>query len=230
MKKAIIAFSILCVLVLIPYSVYYAYHIGLWRANYVSLDAYPVQGLDVSHHQGEINWAAIPTDQFKFVYIKATEGGDFSDTRFQQNWPAAQQAGLKVGAYHFFTLCSEGKKQADHFIKTVPKGVLDLPPAIDLEFVGNCTGRPTRAAFEKELRDYIRKIEKHYQIQPVLYVTYEFYDAYMVRGPFGRYPLWLRDVWGIPLRTDWHIWQYAENGKVAGIKGPVDLNVMREQP
>ncbi|AQT43495.1 lysozyme [Bartonella apihabitans] len=67
----------------------------------LSLDNYPVRGIDVSHHQGEIDWHKIKSQNISFAYIKATEGGDFKDPQFKKNWDHALEAGLRVGAYHF---------------------------------------------------------------------------------------------------------------------------------
>ena len=66
--------------------------------------AWPGQGIDVSHHQGPIDWTALPVQGVDFAYIKATEGGDHRDTRFAENWRASRAAGVRRGAYHFFTL------------------------------------------------------------------------------------------------------------------------------
>ena len=226
MKKVILALSFL---ILVFAAAYVSYIGGVWRVNYPSLEAYPVQGLDVSHHQGEIDWSKIPKDRFKFVYIKATEGGDFTDKRFDANWRAAKKEGFKVGAYHFFTLCRPGVDQANHFIKTVPLEAMDLPPVIDLEFGGNCSKRPSKEELAKELRDYIEIVEKRYGVEPVLYITYEFHKIYLAGGEFMRYPIWLRDVWGRPKMEGWHMWQYADNARISGVIGPVDLNVMAHE-
>jgi Glycosyl hydrolases family 25 len=67
-----------------------------------------VIGVDVSNHQGEIDWSALAGSNVAFAYIKATEGGDFRDRRFQLNWDGAKRAGLARGAYHFFTQCRSG--------------------------------------------------------------------------------------------------------------------------
>src|SRR5689334_19896361 len=58
-------------------------------------------GIDVASHQGAIDWEAVAGDHMAFAYIKATEGGDFTDDRFAENWDAAGAAGLDRGAYHF---------------------------------------------------------------------------------------------------------------------------------
>lgn len=60
-------------------------------------------GVDVSNHQGVIEWERVSADGISFAYIKATEGGDHVDAQFYANWRAAATAGLDRGAYHFFT-------------------------------------------------------------------------------------------------------------------------------
>src|SRR5690349_19309677 len=106
---------------------------------------YPHQGIDVSHHQGHITWAKLPSQGVDFAYIKATEGSDHVDRRFSRNWHAADRAGVHRGAYHFFGLCSSGEAQAANFVRTVPYDASALAPAVDLEFPGNCKRRPSRA-------------------------------------------------------------------------------------
>jgi lysozyme len=58
-------------------------------------------GIDVSHHQGPIDWSEVATDDIAFAYIKTTEGSDVIDYRFGENWAGAAGAGLDRGAYHF---------------------------------------------------------------------------------------------------------------------------------
>jgi lysozyme len=65
-------------------------------------------GIDVSHHQGVIDWERVANDGISFAYMKATEGNEFVDERFADNWRGAANAGLDRGAYHYFPLCSPG--------------------------------------------------------------------------------------------------------------------------
>lgn len=207
---------------------YGSYTLGLWRVHYPALNEFPVHGLDVSHHQGEIRWDEIPKDRFGFVFIKATEGGDFKDTKFLQNWRDARRAGFKVGAYHFFTLCKPGFEQAKNFMQTVPREPKALPPVIDLEYVGNCSKRPTREEFIKELDTYNRLVYAHYRQKPIIYTTYEFYRDYLDGTPYQDYAIWIRDIWTKPKPeafSNLRFWQYADNARIAGIDVPVDLNV-----
>src|SRR5262245_16273620 len=105
----------------------------LWF-NMPSFRRYPVQGLDVSAHQGNIDWKQVASGPWSFVYIKASEGGDFKDPSFGANWAASGKTGLLRGAYHFFTFCRPGKDQAANFIASVPREAGSLPPVADLEF------------------------------------------------------------------------------------------------
>ena len=77
------------------------------------------EGIDLSHHNGRVNWDALSSAPLDFVYLKATEGRDWKDTRFQENWLAASERGWHVGAYHFYLLCRNGAAQAENFIQSV---------------------------------------------------------------------------------------------------------------
>jgi lysozyme len=201
---------------------------GILHIHRPSRGKFPIQGIDVSEHQGEIDWAQIDRRAVNFVFIKATEGGDFRDRQFQRNWLGAKNAGIARGAYHFFTFCKAGAVQAQNFIDTVPVDRDILPPVIDLEFSGNCQRRLSQVELDRELTAYIQKIVDVYRQPPILYVTNEFYTTYL-QSKFTQYPIWISDFYTTPdLRRDertWLFWQYSERGRVAGIDTLVDLNV-----
>lgn len=111
---------------------------------------YPVRGIDVSRHQGDIDWKRVAADDVSFAIIKATEGGDWVDPKFSENFREARAAGLKVGAYHFYRFNRTGAEQAQNFIKTVPRNRDMLPPVIDIEFSGNKSDRPSPVDLARE--------------------------------------------------------------------------------
>lgn len=229
-RHIILSTLLLCACVAAAFVTYQA---GWWRFNIPGADLYPVRGLDVSHHQGEIDWGQVPLFQYRFVYIKATEGGDWVDPRFTVNWDNARKHGFETGAYHFFTLCKSGENQADNYIRTVPKAEKVLPPAIDLEYVGNCKARPAPGDLHRELRVMADKLKSHYGATPLLYTTHEFYRDYLAGSEFAGYPLWLRDVVREPDWDAWPgltLWQYGDNIRVSGIRGPVDVNARPARP
>jgi lysozyme len=189
---------------------------------------FPTQGIDVSHHQGRIDWARLPAQGVDFAYIKASEGGDHRDRSFAANWAGARRAGIARGAYHFFTLCRSGADQAANFIAAVPADADALPPAVDLEHLGNCSRTLSLEAFHKELADYLRLVEGHYGKPTLLYLTREFDETYQVSARVDR-PLWLRSLIVEPRfgARPWHLWQVSSFRRLRGIEGRVDWNVRR---
>jgi lysozyme len=189
---------------------------------------FPVQGIDISHHQGKIDWRLLPNQGVDFAYIKASEGGDHRDRAFAANWAGARKAGIAHGAYHFFTLCRSGTEQAANFIAAVPVDSEALPPAVDLEYMGNCARRVSRAALQREIADYIRLIEARYRKPVILYLTREFDEAYRISSTVRR-PLWLRSLVVKPRfgARPWRMWQASNFRRLRGIEGRVDWNAQR---
>jgi len=192
-----------------------------------ALPKYParfaVRGLDISHHNGVIDWAQVAKSGVTFVYVKASEGGDRADVRLAANLLAARQAGLKVGAYHFFTFCRPGEEQAKHFLSLVKPEAGDLPPAVDVEFVGNCRDVPSREVVRANLETWLALVEKTFARRAVIYSTADAADAFLTGLPN---PLWLRELPGEPKRA-WTFWQFDPGGTVPGIGGSVDLDVFQ---
>ncbi len=202
-------------------------YFGFFYNQKASAQDYPVKGFDVSHHQGEINWSKIPADQFRFVYLKATEGGDYQDPKFQDYWLKAREQRLHVGAYHFYRLCRDGTVQAENFIKTVPTKADALPPVIDLEYDTACIDTYTQEQLLKEIQIMHDRLKAHYGKQPIFYVSTRFYHIVLM-GHFKETPLWIREYDQKPELKDqreWMFWQYSRKGKIKGIEKPVDLNV-----
>jgi len=189
-------------------------------------------GIDVSAHQGSIDWGAVAGDDVTFAYLKATEGGDLVDASFEANSRESTAAGLRAGAYHFFTLCRSGEDQARNFLTSVtsqgPAASLELPPAVDLEFTGNCSARPDQATVASEVDAFVRAVEEALNTRVVFYVLDDFEDAYPTLARWDR-QRWVRSV---AVRPDdpWQIWQASAEAHVAGVDGAVDLNVGRLQP
>lgn len=190
--------------------------------------SYDVHGVDVSAHQGTIDWPALKAAGVAFAFIKATEGGDFIDAEFASNWRRSGRAGIPRGAYHFLTQCQTGLTQAQNFIATVPREPGSLPHVVDAEHMGPCRKGPTVKDIAAELETYLDTIEAHYGKRPIIYTTEEFHDAYL-KGLFPDERFWIRSLIVQPrFRTDqWIVWQYHNKGVRDGVSGPVDLNVFR---
>lgn len=197
------------------------------------ISAYPVRGVDISHYEGGIAWDQVKLAGLSFVYMKATEGGDFVDEKFADNWRGATSAGLVKGAYHFYNFCKGGAEQAANFVATVPAEADALPMTIDLEESAACRKMPKKAAFRADLAAFVEKVRAAYGRTPVLYVNYSIYAKYF-QGESDAYKLWIADTShaapALPDGSAWTMWQYGWHGRVAGIPGEVDLDVFNGTP
>jgi lysozyme len=206
---------------------------GIWQLNHPSATRYPVRGVDVSSYQGYIDWEVLAAEDLCFAFVKATEGSGHIDPYFAQNHAGALEAGLRVGAYHFFSYDSSGFTQAQNFIQAVPVTDDMLPPVVDLEFYGDYGRNPMDAADVRQiLTPLLNELELHYGTKPILYVTRTSYKLY-VQGYYDDYDIWIRSILGSPRLAgtdDWVFWQYTSRGKLEGYSGPerfIDINVFR---
>ena len=197
---------------------------GYLRFAYPGRAAFPVRGVDVSHHQRRIDWARVRAAGYEFAYIKASEGETLRDSAYLRNRDEARRAGLVTGPYHFFTLCTPGEAQARNFLAAQPGDAgPSLPPAVDLEFGGNCSQRPPSDSVIAQLGRFLAIVDSAHGRRAVLYVTKEF-DRDYLRGDTDH-PIWVRDVYRRPrYAREWAFWQYAANGRVDGVDGLIDLD------
>jgi lysozyme len=229
-KRLVLAFALPIALLLLAAALYYE---GVWSVNNPSRAEYPVRGVDVSAYQGEINWPVLAAQDIDFAFIKATEGSSFVDPRFQANWAGARDAGLVVGAYHFFSFESGGDTQAQNMMSTVPVAPDALPPVVDVELYGAFRhSPPDRSAVDRELSILLAALEAHYRVKPILYATGDSYRRYL-SGAYADHPIWIRSVYGPPNLDDgreWTFWQYSARARLDGYRGEerfIDLNVFR---
>ena len=187
-----------------------------------SLHAGERYGIDISHHQGPIDWVAVAHDNVAFAYIKATEGSDFIDDRFATNWGAARAAGILTGAYHVFSLCAPGADQAAAFLDAAPFDA-DLPPAVDLEFSNACVDRPSSAVVDVELSAFVAAVQDATGQVVTMYVGQAFEARYPL-AMFDTHPRWVLSYLRRP-NGSWAVWQVGGYASVEGIDGPVDLDV-----
>ena len=192
---------------------------------------HPIQGIDVSKYQGNIDWQAVHDSGVRFAWIKATEGGDVVDSKFQANWEGARAAGIPRGAYHFMFWCRPWQEEVNWFIKNVPAEPDALPPVLDVEATPQskmCKRTLERDKTIADMRQILQELERHYGKRPVIYSSVDFYQSILYDGALSEYPIWVRSTKYHPAvrygNRHWHIWQYASDGSVPGIRGAVDRN------
>ena len=190
---------------------------------------YPIHGIDVSKFQGDIDWNAVAGSGVKFAWIKATEGGDHADERFQANWTGAKAAGVPHGAYHFVYWCRPPMEEMAFFEQNAPVENDALPPVLDVEATPTsktCHKHLTQEGAIADMRAMLQEMERHYGKRPIIYTTVDFYQAILADGAFMDYPIWVRSVKYKPSvkygPRPWNFWQYQSDGSIAGIQVHVD--------
>jgi lysozyme len=205
-------------------------------------DRYPhpsdfaIQGIDVSKYQGDVDWASVSRSGVQFAWIKATEGGDYLDEKFHQNWDLAREAGLRRGAYHFAYWCRPAQEQAAWFLANVPNDPMALPPVLDVEWNEQSKTCPHHIGREQALADMkiiLDAMEQAYGKRPVIYTSVDFHRD-VLQGEFLNYPIWVRSVKSYPAvkygSRRWHFWQHTAEGAVPGVRGYVDRNAFYGSP
>jgi GH25 family lysozyme M1 (1,4-beta-N-acetylmuramidase)/peptidoglycan hydrolase-like protein with peptidoglycan-binding domain len=192
------------------------------------IEAEYILGVDVSHHNGAIDWQAIKAFGFKYAFCKATEGTNFKDPRFDENWRGMREAGLLRSAYHFANPLLDPLAQARFFREVVgPLQKGDLPPVLDLEKV---TSRTPSETVEFALA-CLRHMEELFGVRPIFY-TYPGYwgTALGKTDRLKDYPLWeahytsgMSPLAMVPWKH-WTFWQYTNQGRVTGIPQALDVN------
>lgn len=183
-------------------------------------------GIDVSHHNGIIDWEIVAKNQnIKFVYIKATEGYRHLDKRYSYNVRHARKAGLRVGSYHLLTTRTSMQTQFGYFSQIVDQYEHDLIPMLDIEEEKLRQWSPEQK--RDSIAKFIRLTREHYGVEPVLYCSHKFYKNFLAPD-FDKYILFLARYSNKHPKLEGQkhhdIWQFTEHGRVRGIEGDVDLD------
>lgn len=188
------------------------------------------QGIDVSEWQGRIDFSRVRNSGIRIVYIKATQGTDYVDPYFEQNYRDADKEGLAIGFYHYVTArtVSDAEEQARYFASYIRGKHQRARPVMDFETFGKLT----RPEIHEIALCFLTALEAETSHIPAIYS-----DSYNASTNFAddrlrRYPLWIAEydvtrpdmenLW-----SSWSGWQYTDRGTVDGINGEVDRDYFR---
>ncbi len=179
-------------------------------------------GIDVSHFQGRVDWAAVKNAGCDFAFAKATEGAGVTDPYFAANWAGMKAAGLLRGAYHFYRAQQDAQQQAAHFLSNVQFEPGDLPPVLDIEVNDGVTGSPLVGG----VQTWLDAVEPVAGAAPIIYTNTPFWNAHF-NDQFSQYPLWIAHYGPQPQPlpvgwTVWTFWQYSQSLGIAGVGGAAD--------
>lgn len=181
-----------------------------------------VHGIDLSHYQGEVFWETVGENtQMAYVYLKATEGGDRIDDKYERNINLAHRYGLKVGSYHFYRPQTPQLKQLENFMTQCLPGEQDLIPMIDIETMGGLS----KEAFCDSLFKFLDLVEEAYKQKPLLYTFTNFYNKNLC-GKLDGYRLMIAQYTTrepvLADGRDFEMWQYTGKGRIVGVSGYID--------
>jgi GH25 family lysozyme M1 (1,4-beta-N-acetylmuramidase) len=195
-----------------------------------------VDGIDVSYHQGSIDWARVAKADKRFAFVRATAGTLTADTAYATNHSGARAAGLAVGSYHFAnpdTAFNDAGNEASWFLRnaTIPSG--DLVPVLDFETANGLDP----ASLTAWAQTWLSHVTAATGVRPIIYTTPKFWSTHMADTDWfarnGYSVLWIAHWaraaqpavpaagWG---GNGWTFWQHSSTGSVPGISGPVDLD------
>lgn len=192
-------------------------------------------GIDVSNHNGSVDWGQVAAAGQKFAFVLATDGESFTSSTFNEQYQGAKDSGLMAGAYHFGRPSGDATGQAERLLQTTGGYQNDgktLPPVLDLEVdpnTGGCYGKSS-AGMHEWTQEFTSHIKSKTGKDPIIYASPSFWQNCMDdSGAFSNNPLWLAS-YGVDNPTvpggwnNYTFWQYSETGSVDGVSGPVDTN------
>lgn len=193
------------------------------------------KGIDVSKHQGKIDWPKVAQDGVEYAFIRLGyrgygTGEILLDEFYEANIAGAKAAGIKVGVYFFSQAINEAEavEEAEFVLQHIAPYELDYPVAFDVEKVSDSGARMNQISVEERTtvtKAFLNRI-KEAGHTPIIYGNMEMLSVLIDMSAFEEFDKWFAfyDT-RLYFPYEYAIWQYSEKGKVAGIKTDVDMNI-----
>lgn len=205
------------------------------RMTYTDPNVTTSLGVDVSYHQGVIDWEKVAADGIDFAMIRAGgryygSGVIFEDTQFRRNLQGAMDAGLETGVYFFSQAITveEAREEARFLLDLLKDFDFHGPVVFDWENIDYDTARTDgvgSATVTAMANAFCQEVENAGYQSMIYFNRYIAYLIYELSG-VADYPFWIAEYGETPeFYYDYQIWQYTDSGKVNGINGPVDMNI-----
>lgn len=192
-------------------------------------------GIDVSHHNGALDWQRIARAGYRFAFVKASQGASFVDPMLERHVAGASAAGLRVGAYHFLSATDDGSKQADNFLAAIAaiRGKLSLPSVADVEAdlrdgVDQWTTLGRVKAVDR-LGHFLQAVDEAFHARTIVYTSPGWWKGIFGTADFSGHPLWAARYGALPNLAgtcwrEWTIHQFEEHGQIPGVPGDFDFD------
>lgn len=189
------------------------------------------KGIDISKHNGTIDFHKVKKDGIEFAMIRAGFGSSTVDTHFHRNVKGAKSSGIKCGVYWFSYAYTPqmAKAEAKKCIETIKPYTLEYPVAFDFEYASvnyaKDNGVKITKALASQIADTFLSTVKNAGYNVILYTNIDYYNNYFNDTVKKKYDIWLAAYREAKPNFNQKIWQYSETGSVNGIKGRVDMNI-----
>jgi GH25 family lysozyme M1 (1,4-beta-N-acetylmuramidase) len=190
-----------------------------------------IRGIDISKHNGTIDFQKVKNSGIEFAMIRAGFGNSTVDTYFHRNVKGAKANGIKCGVYWFSYAYTPqmAKKEAQKCIETIKGYNLEYPVAFDFEYASvnyaKDNGVHITKALASQIADTFLMTVKNAGYNVILYTNIDYYQNYFNDTVKNKYDIWLAAYRDTKPNFNQKIWQYSEKGSVDGIKGRVDMNI-----
>jgi GH25 family lysozyme M1 (1,4-beta-N-acetylmuramidase) len=200
-----------------------------------TLPAGALPGIDVSRHQGAIDWSLVAASGTRFAFAKATEGRTYVDPMYAANRAGSALSGVVFGAYHFARpdgTASDAVIEADHFVDVAQPQPGDLIPVLDIERTGDLS----QAQLTQWILAWLGRVTERIGVRPMVYTSPRGWETRTgdttAVADAGYTMLWVAH-WGVASPTvpaanwggnGWTFWQYGNCGVIPGIDGCVDVD------
>lgn len=186
------------------------------------------KGIDVSYHQGVIDWGKVASDGIEFAIIRAGYGKSTMDKKFIENICSADKAGLEIGIYWFIYAAdvSDAIANADKCNELIQsyKNIITFKVWADWEYDSDKRNPQTKASRTAITKAFCERMESHgYDVG--VYANPDYITSKFNMQQLNQYPLWLARYAAEKGEYEPFIWQHTSKGSVKGIAGNVDMNI-----
>lgn len=201
------------------------------------------EGIDISHHQGDINWDQLTLDSSskKFIIAKSTEGATWQDPKFLTYWPNMASNGFQLGAYHIVRVgtgstATEQMENLTTQLRRADNEWIQKKPIISLNAI-RVGSKDTYELLGSFMEECVTCLKDDHGVTPYVYTNRDFWNTYVEKTPeivkdctlwIARWKVEEPSLEALPNGWDkWTMWHYSDKGTVPGISGNVDLDKMK---
>ena len=192
-----------------------------------------MRGIDVSEHNGTLDWGKIKAAGIEFAILRGGYGRYQVDGQFRANLKGAMAQNIPIGVYWFSYAVSQdmARQEAKKCLETLGDTALQLPVFYDFEYDSLRYAREqgvtvTSRDFNRFARAFLEEIQAG-GYRPGIYYNLDYYRTMVDTAQLAGYGVWYAQFASSPSISDYDIWQYSSSGEIPGLSGRFDMNELK---